>query len=163
MEEFKKQLRELVIYTLPKECREDEDIVDAYFQSFFGAFEEFKNINIKYEELEEKVLDWANEKEILTKATPLTQIEKTQEELDETKEALFWDSRYVLQYENKKGKLVNTKEEIADGYGDQLVTLIIGARMNGLNLIDCLESAYNVISKRTGTMINGTFVKDERN
>lgn len=46
-------------------------------------------------------------------------------------------------------------------HGDQLVTLIIGAHMNGLNLIDCLESAYNVISKRTGKMINGQFVKDK--
>ena len=30
-----------------------------------------------------------------------------------------------------------------------------------LNLIECLESAYNVISKRTGKMVDGTFVKDE--
>ena len=115
---------------------------------------------MQYNELEEKVIQWAKDKGILEKATPLTQIEKTQEELDETREALFWDSKYVLQYENKKGKLVNTKEEVADGYGDQLVTLIIGAHMNGLNLVDCLESAYNVISKRTGKMVDGVFVKD---
>ena len=116
---------------------------------------------MKYQELEIKVLDWAKDKGIMDKATPLTQKKKTQEELDETREALFWDSKHVFQYENKKGKLVNTKEEVADGYGDQLVTLIIGAHMNGLSLIDCLESAYNVISKRTGKMINGQFVKDK--
>ena len=115
---------------------------------------------MQYKELEPLVIQWAKEKGILEKATALTQIEKTQEELDETREALFWDSKHVFQYENKKGKLVNTKEEIKDGYGDQLVTLIIGAHMNGLKLEDCLGTAYNVISKRTGSMINGQFVKN---
>lgn len=116
---------------------------------------------MKYNELEPLVIQWAENKGILEKATALTQIEKTQEELDETREALFWDSKNVLQYENSKGKLVNTKEEVKDGYGDQLVTLIIGAHMNGLKLEDCLEAAYNVISKRKGSMIGGQFVKDE--
>lgn len=115
---------------------------------------------MRYRELETLVIQWAKDKEILEKATPLTQIEKTQEELNETKEALYWDSKHVLQYENSKGNLVNTKEEIKDGYGDQLVTLIIGAEMNGLKLEDCLEAAYNVISKRTGSMIDGQFVKN---
>lgn len=114
-----------------------------------------------YKELEPLVIQWAKEKGIIDKATALTQIEKTQEELDETKEALFWDSKNCLLYKNSKGKLVNTKEEILDGYGDQLVTLIIGAEMNGLKLEDCLKSAYDVISKRTGKMINGKFEKDE--
>jgi hypothetical protein len=43
-EEFLQKLRELVIYTLPKECRDDEDIVEFYFQSFLLACEEYKNI-----------------------------------------------------------------------------------------------------------------------
>jgi len=30
----------------------------------------------------------------------------------------------------------------------------------GLDIEDCIESAYDVISKRKGKMINGTFVKD---
>lgn len=29
-----------------------------------------------------------------------------------------------------------------------------------LDFLDCVESAYNVISKRTGKMVNGVFVKD---
>ena len=115
---------------------------------------------MKIEQLQPLVIQWAKDKGILDKATPLTQIAKTQEELDETRDALWWDSKNVLQYENSKGKLVNTKEEIKDGYGDQLVTLIIGAHMNGLKLEDCLEAAYTVISKRTGSMINGQFVKN---
>jgi NTP pyrophosphatase (non-canonical NTP hydrolase) len=62
---------------------------------------------------------------------------------------------------NLKGKEVNTREEIIDSLGDILVTIIIQAEMQGLKLEDCLESAYNVISKRTGSMINGQFVKNE--
>jgi hypothetical protein len=41
-----------------------------------------------------------------------------------------------------------------------MVTLIIQAKMQALSIEQCLESAYNVISKRTGRMINGQFVKD---
>ena len=43
-EEFEEKLRELVVYTLPKKARKDEDIVENYFQSFLLAFEEFKKL-----------------------------------------------------------------------------------------------------------------------
>mgnify|MGYP003601143287 FL=1 len=58
---------------------------------------------MQYKELEPLVIQWAKEKGILEKATALTQIEKTQEELDETRDALWWDSKNVLLYENSKG------------------------------------------------------------
>ena len=44
MEEFKQQLRELVIYTLPEECREDEDIIENCFQSYLLACKEYKKL-----------------------------------------------------------------------------------------------------------------------
>ena len=44
MEDFLKELRDLVIYTLPEECRDDEDIVENYFQSFLLACEEYKKL-----------------------------------------------------------------------------------------------------------------------
>lgn len=43
-QEFEEKLRQLVIYTLPKKARKDEDIVESYFQSFLVAFEEFKKL-----------------------------------------------------------------------------------------------------------------------
>lgn len=52
------------------------------------------------------------------------------------------------------------KPEIIDGIGDVLVTLIIQAKMQGLDIVDCLDTAYQVISKRTGKMVDGQFVKD---
>ena len=116
----------------------------------------------KFEDLKEKVISWAREKEILSKATPLTQIEKTQEELDELKEALTYQSLGETHYFNSKGKAVKTDEECEDGIADCLITLIIQAEMQGLDIVDCLEVAYGVISKRTGEMKDGMFVKDEK-
>jgi NTP pyrophosphatase (non-canonical NTP hydrolase) len=114
----------------------------------------------KYEDLEVKVLEWAKDKGILDKATPVAQADKTLEEVNELIEAIFWQSKDCQTYKNNKGTTCNTKEEIQDAFGDILVTIIIGAKLQGLNLIECLESAYNVILKRNGKMINGKFEKD---
>ena len=98
-----------------------------------------------YFELECAVEHWAEEKEILSKATPMAQALKTLEECTEL------------------GVAVNNNDraEIIDAMGDIMVTMIIQAKMQGLKLEECLESAYNVIAKRTGKMINGQFVKDD--
>lgn len=114
-----------------------------------------------FKELNENVLDWAKEKGILDKATPLTQWSKTQEEVDETREALFALQNNLLTYINSKGQEKNTREEVKDGLGDVFVTLLIECKLVNLNPLDCLEEAYNVIAKRTGKMIDGTFVKGD--
>ena len=113
-----------------------------------------------YKELEDKVIQWGQEKGILDKATSLTQAGKTLEELEELIEALQYEEEGFGRFVNSKGRYVNTQEEIKDAYGDLLVTLILGAEMKNLKLEDCLQSAYEIISKRTGKMINGVFVKD---
>lgn len=92
----------------------------------------------------QNVIDWAREKGILEKSSPLKQHVKTQEEVNELLQAL----------------VDNNKEELIDSLGDIVVTLIIQAELNSLDIEDCLESAYGVISKRTGVMKNGLFVKD---
>ena len=97
-----------------------------------------------YFELEAVIEVWAEERGILTKATPMAQSLKTLEETTELITAI-----------NN-----NDRDEIIDAMGDIMVTLIIQAKMQGLSLEECLESAYNVITKRTGKMINGQFVKD---
>lgn len=111
-------------------------------------------------ELEKNVIQWAAEKGILEKATPLAQCEKTIEEVDELFEALQAQEKGLSEYENSKSKIVNTKEEIIDGIGDSIVTLIIQAKMQGVTLTECLDEAYNVIKNRNGKMISGKFVKD---
>ena len=115
---------------------------------------------MNYQELETKVLEWAGDKGILEKATPLAQANKTLEEVEELLEAVNAQEKEHYFFTNTKGKEVVTSDEIKDALGDILVTIIIGAKLQGLQLEDCLESAYNVISKRTGKMVDGVFVKD---
>jgi NTP pyrophosphatase (non-canonical NTP hydrolase) len=100
-----------------------------------------------YNELEALVITWAHQKGILQNGTPKAQALKTWEETDELIQAIE----------------DNNPEEIVDALGDILVTIIIQAEMQGLKLTECLESAYNVISKRTGKMVDGQFVKDVTN
>lgn len=113
-----------------------------------------------YQDLEKLVIKWAVDKKILDKAIPTAQALKTEEEVEELIEACVAQKQGKETFTNSKGKKVNTQEEIQDALGDILVTIIIQAEMQGLKLEDCLESAYSVISKRTGKMVDGQFVKD---
>lgn len=51
--------------------------------------------------------------------------------------------------------------EVVDSLGDSVVTLIILADILGYDIRDCLLEAYEVISKRTGKNVDGSFVKSE--
>jgi hypothetical protein len=42
-----------------------------------------------------------------------------------------------------------------------VVVLTNLAYQRGVYIEECIQTAYEVINKRTGKMINGTFVKDE--
>ena len=55
----------------------------------------------------------------------------------------------------------NYKEEIQDAVGDMVVVLTNLAHLQAMSIEECIHSAYNVIAKRTGKMINGTSVKDD--
>lgn len=97
-----------------------------------------------YFELETAVIAWADEKGIFEKGTPIGQAIKTMEECVELCAAVNAGNRF----------------EIKDALGDIMVTILIQAQMQGMSLEDCLESAYNVIAKRKGKMVNGQFVKE---
>lgn len=103
-----------------------------------------KERKMTFGELNERVLVWASEKEILTKATKFKQAQKTLEEVGELIHAIG----------------SGDPDELKDALGDILVTIIIQAEMNDLDIRDCLKSAYDVIKGRTGKMVSGTFVKD---
>ena len=112
------------------------------------------------------VLEWADEKGILSGATPLTQIDKTEEGLKETRDALVQISKvkktdpYEDLVETKEKAIKSLQDEVKDGIGDMLVTIIILSDLCGTNMAECLDMAYDEIKDRTGKMINGTFVKD---
>ena len=96
------------------------------------------------EELVKLVEQWSKDKGLDT-GNPDRQFIKQVEEQGEVAAAL------------SRGNL----EDLKDGIGDTIVTLIILAQQHGMTLEECLQCAYNEIKGRTGKMINGTFVKSE--
>jgi len=93
----------------------------------------------------QNIRDWAEERGLYDKGNTITQYVKLQEEAGELAQAL----------------LNNDHDEINDAIGDMVVVLTNLAHLHGTNIETCIAEAYNVINKRTGKMINGTFVKDE--
>ena len=92
----------------------------------------------------EKIRRWARERGLYKKGDSKTQYVKLQEEAGELAKAL----------------LKRDHEEIVDSIGDIVVVLTNLAHLEGFKIEECVESAYEVINKRTGKMVNGTFVKD---
>ena len=93
----------------------------------------------------ELIRQWAHVRGIYDKGDSKTQYVKLMEESGELAKALL----------NKD------KPEIIDAIGDMVVVLTNLAAIEGLQIEDCIDTAYNVIKKRTGKMINGTFVKEQ--
>ena len=95
----------------------------------------------------DKIRQWGVDKGLTGengKATTAGQMWKLQEEFDELRAAI----------------IRNNHAELEDAIGDIVVVLTLLARLWGYKIEDCIDSAYDVISKRTGKMVNGVFVKD---
>jgi len=92
-----------------------------------------------------KIREWAKDRGIFDKGDVKTQYVKLMEEAGEVAKAL----------------LNNDKAEIKDGIGDMVVVLTNLAHLAGFTIEECIDEAYDVISKRQGNMINGSFVKNE--
>lgn len=52
-------------------------------------------------------------------------------------------------------------DELKDGIGDSLVTIIVLCDILRIDPLECLDLAYGVIENREGKLIDGTFVKQE--
>ena len=91
-----------------------------------------------------KIRRWAYERGIYEHGDSKTQYVKLMEEAGELAQAL----------------LKNDKPEIIDAIGDMVVVLTNLAKLEKLDIEDCIDNAYQTISKRTGKMMNGTFVKN---
>jgi len=91
------------------------------------------------------IRDWAGERGLYTKGDTKTQFCKLMEEAGELGRAVLKDD----------------KAEFVDAIGDMVVVLTNMAHLGGTTIENCIDEAYKVISKRTGKMVNGTFVKDD--
>ncbi len=92
-----------------------------------------------------KIRDWAKDRNLYQKGDSKTQYVKLMEEAGELAQAL----------------LKQDKAEIKDAIGDMVIVLANLSELEGFKIEDCINDSFNVISKRTGKMVNGTFVKDE--
>ncbi|WHI59017.1 MazG-like family protein [Mammaliicoccus lentus] len=92
-----------------------------------------------------QVEQWSIDKG-LDKGNSFTQYAKSSEEMGEVAAALCR----------------NDIDELRDGIGDVIVTLVILAQQNNMTLYECLEQAYEEIKDRTGVMSkDGSFIKEQ--
>ena len=124
----------------------------VYNKALWEAFNDMNSLESIVEDIEvnnniyDSIRTWAKVRGLYAKGNPTKQYVKLQEEAGELAKALLKDDQ----------------AEVIDAIGDMIVVLTNLAHIRGVKVEDCISSAYNVISKRTGKMINGTFVKDEK-
>ena len=117
-----------------------------YNKAFTKAFK--SNVHAIYEtgtSSFNKIRNWARDRNLYQKGDSKTQYVKLMEEAGELAQAL----------------LKQDKVEIKDAIGDMVIVLANLSELEGFKIEDCIDESFNVISKRTGKMVNGTFVKDE--
>jgi NTP pyrophosphatase (non-canonical NTP hydrolase) len=100
---------------------------------------------MSYAQVEMKIIQWAEARKIIPNSSPETQLLKAVSELGELADATI-----------KKDKA-----KIIDGVGDVMVCLVNYCALQNIDLINCMESAYDEIKHRKGTLLpNGVFVKE---
>ena len=102
------------------------------------------NLNVGSLNRFDLIRTWADERGLYDKGDTKTQYLKLMEEAGELGRAILKDDQ----------------PEIVDAIGDIVVVLTNLSELAGYKIEHCIDEAYKVISKRTGKMQNGTFVKD---
>jgi len=126
-------------------------IYNKAFAEYFKAVRDLKNNSMqvpdytKSQMMFNRIRTWAETRGLYDKGNTMTQYVKLQEEAGELAKALLKDDQ----------------PEVIDAIGDMVVVLTNLAHQRGVYIEECIQTAYEVINKRTGKMINGTFVKDE--
>jgi NTP pyrophosphatase (non-canonical NTP hydrolase) len=123
---------------------------------------------MNFEELVEKVGKWADDRQITENSYPLAQARKTAEEVIELVEAATcmkfnesWSETSGLQLISNMAA-ASCEKEYKDAVGDIIVTLIVACRTKGIDVVECLNLAYDEIKDRKGHLRpDGVFVKEE--
>ena len=120
----------------------DEERTYIYNKAYYEAF--LADVDYNYEPIFDLIRKWAKDRDIYEKGDIKTQLIKLYEETGELSQSI----------------LKNDKDGIIDAIGDSVVVLTNLAEFNGVTIENCIRTAYDEISSRTGRMVNGTFVKD---
>ena len=89
------------------------------------------------------IRNWAHARNLINGSTPTAQALKGVSEYGEMADAV----------------LKNDIEKVVDGVGDVLVVLTIVCEQLNIDILDCVQAAYNEIKDRQGVMYNGAFIK----
>ena len=122
---------------------------------------------MNFEELKDKVLSWADDKDLLHAENAPKQFMKFIEEVFEFKtEFNIWGLYKKFKHDKKIEQDFSIKEHdvwmsMKDEMGDVFVTLIILCEQIGVDPEECLSMAYEKIKIRSGKTINGQFIKEE--
>jgi NTP pyrophosphatase (non-canonical NTP hydrolase) len=100
---------------------------------------------MSYADAEMKIIQWSEARKIIPNSNPESQLLKAFSEMGELADAT----------------IKNDKEAIVDAVGDVMVCLINYCALQDLNLVNCMEVAYDQIKNRRGTLLpNGVFQKE---
>ena len=99
---------------------------------------------LEFNAIASNVMDWAWTRGIFDKSTQKDQFTKTVEEVGEVAAAIAR----------------RDKDALKDAIGDTVITLIILAQLSDLDPLECINEAWDDISGRKGTIVDGIFVKE---
>ena len=100
---------------------------------------------MSYADIENKIIIWAQQRRIIPNSNPESQLLKAVSEIGELADATIKKDR----------------EAVIDAVGDVMVCLINYCALQDLNLVDCMEVAYDQIKNRRGTLLpKGVFQKE---
>ncbi len=115
-----------------------------YNKAYYEAFVAEPAAKVTDATVFDSIRDWADKRGIYDSGDTKTQFVKLMEEVGELGKAILKDD----------------KDEFVDAIGDCIVVLTNLSHLGGFDVEHCISSAYDEISNRTGSMVNGTFVKD---
>lgn len=162
IEEKRKSILELLkVNTLDGDFKTDK--IDAEKIRCHGVDEEERNKEMNFEELKTKVEEWAEDKDLLHEENAEKQFMKFIEEVFEFKSEMDYlkimGQNTADVYEDYE--YIETQENMKLEMGDIFVTLIVLCKQLGIDCVECLNMAYDKISKRHGKTIDGIFIKEE--
>lgn len=98
-----------------------------------------------YREIEMGIIRWSEDRRIIPNSTPQAQLLKAFEEMGEL----------------ASGVAKKNREATVDAVGDVMVCLINMCALLDIDLVACMQSAYNEIKDRKGTLTpEGIFIKE---
>ena len=121
----------------------NEDRSYIYNKAFYEAFQAEPAIPVN--NVFEDIREWARDRGIYDSGDVKTQLIKLYEETGELAQAV----------------LKKNNDDIIDAIGDSVVVLTNLATLAGYDIEHCINAAYGEIRNRAGSMVNGTFVKEQ--